>query len=133
MEAISKYGRKKQNLSICRNHALRIFMELILQDLRLNKIICLLILYLNRPGPASNYLFKFTNKHTRKKSQIYSVLTIKIQKRRHWHHSDGFIFVNVEHSFNGCEVLFHINLINWTNFTFFFCACLQIHLSRLSS
>ena len=42
------------------------------------------------------YLLKVNNRHTRKRCEICSKLTIKILERRHWPRSDVFI-VNFEH------------------------------------
>ena len=45
---------------------------------------------------AGNYIFKVTNRSTRKRCEIRSKLTIKTPEQRQWRHSDVFI-VKFEH------------------------------------
>ena len=53
----------------------------------------------NNYFPANIYLFKVSNRNTRKGSKICSKLAIKTSERRHSRHSDVFI-VNFEHVSN---------------------------------
>ena len=46
--------------------------------------------------PAGIYMFKVNNRNTRKRCEICSKLTIKIQEQRHWCRS-GIFIVNFEH------------------------------------
>ena len=46
--------------------------------------------------PASNYMFKVNNRHTRASCEICSELKIKTPEWHHWHRSGDFI-VNFEH------------------------------------
>ena len=57
-----------------------------------------------RNFPANIYLFKFNNRHTRRRCEICSKLTIKTQKRRRWLRSDVFN-VNFEHILHLLPVL----------------------------
>ena len=47
-------------------------------------------------NPTNIYLFKVSNRNTRKKCKIYSKLTIKTSERRKWRRS-GVFTVNFEH------------------------------------
>ena len=49
-------------------------------------------------NPAKNYLFKVSNRNSRKRCEICTKLTIKTPERRHWRRSGVFI-VNIEHIF----------------------------------
>ena len=49
--------------------------------------------------PAGNYLFKFKNRNSRTRCEMYSKLTIKTLERRHWR-SSGFFIVKFEHISN---------------------------------
>ena len=60
-------------------------------------------------NPANIYLFKVNNSSTRKRSEIFSKLTIKTPARRRWRRSGVFIvnFENISHPF---PVLLLLNL-----------------------
>ena len=49
-------------------------------------------------NPAKNYLFKVSNRNSRKRCEICTKLTIKTPERRHWRRS-GIFIVNIEHIF----------------------------------
>ena len=58
--------------------------------------------------PEKIYLYKFNNRNTRKRYEIYSKLTIKIPKRCQWHRKDvkdvvlvSILLALIFHTFSG--------------------------------
>ena len=75
--------------------------------------------YWRRPVTWSNilaniYLFKFNNRETRKKSEMYSKLTIKTPDRRQWRLSGVFI-VNFEHISHS---IFSVSIVDFVQINF---------------
>ena len=60
-------------------------------------------------NPASNYMFKVSNRNTITRSEICFKLTIKIPERCQWGHS-GIFIVNFEHTLHLVLVLLWLNL-----------------------
>ena len=61
-------------------------------------------------NPVSYYLFKVSSRNTRTRCEIYSKLTIKAPKRRHWRRS-GFFIVPF------CSILYHTRFLYCTILT----------------
>ena len=62
-------------------------------------------------NPAGNYLFKFNNRNTITRCEIYSKITIKTRKRRQWRRSGVFVvpFKHIVLEFTTCSEVFIVN------------------------